>query len=174
MNFTNLLNVSKYLNKKVCEQIGFFSQGKYSISWLNETNPNTKNLRVNLIDSGLFGTSFFAKTRPIGGINLNIDKPNKIVDISWWFVNDNDFIQMVGSEVYGSALDHEEAEELKSILFNYANTVGKEADCTMLKRDVHYNMKEYNSTIKNFGFKITGEKALDNTSWLVTTKQIVY
>ncbi len=172
MNFTNLLSISKYLNTKVREQIGFFSRGKYSISWLNETNPNSKNLRINLIEPGLFGTCFFAKTRPIGGINLNIDKPNKIVDIPWWFVNDINFVQMVGSEVYGPVLKNAEAEELKTILFNYANTVGKEANCTMLKRDIHNNMKEYNSTIKNFGFKITGEKALDNTHWLVTTKPI--
>lgn len=171
MNFTNLSNLSKYLLNKTVEQTSFFHHSKYFVHWI-ENSSTQANLRIGKYEPGLFGTTLFANAKPVGGIDLIVNKKSNTVEILWWMVNDNNFVKLMESPMYGEPIDNSEADEIKSILFAYAEKYTKENSCKILKRDVHYNLREFNTDINKFGFVLTGKKADDNPAWLVTTKLV--
>ena len=172
MNFSNLSNISKYLSNKPIEETGFWCEKKYSVKWLQTTNPNVKYLRIDKLEPGLFGTSIWANSNSVAGIDLVVNKESNTVDIPWWMVNDSEFVKMVGRPMYGQPVNIDESNELKNLLFEYAKNYAHSNKCNTLKRDVHNNLREFNADIKKFGFELTGKRAHDNPYWLVTTKLI--
>ena len=169
--FSNLKNIRKYLiNNEITEDsCGFFSN--YYLEWLKSDN-NRKYLRIYSVDDGLFGTNIWAKTHSIGSIDLDINSNEQTVKIPFWLCNDKTLVKLCGREMYGKPLDDNTANEVKNILFDYAEKIAKENSCVKIQRDVNYNLREFNQEISKFGFELTGEKASDNPAWLVSTKLI--
>lgn len=172
MYFSNLNNVRKYLlDQKVEVEWCSFFPANYYVEWL-KSSDSKKYLRIRSFKEGWFGTSLGAKTKSIGSIDLDIDPTNNIVRVPFWLCNDKSLAKLCGGRFDGEPIDDNTANEVKTILFDYADKIAKENNCKVIQRDVHNNLREFNEEIKQFGFELTGEKASDNPFWLVSTKSI--
>lgn len=171
MIFNEISQISKYLiNSVKVDTYSLF--GNYYVKWLPSTHNNHKFIRIEKIENGLFGTTINATYRSIGSIDIRCDTDNNLADITFWLVNDKNFVKFMNNEIYGKPLDDNDSNEIKKLLFDYAEKVAKENNCNILRRDVHNNMREYNESINNLGFKLTGKRSEDNPFWLITYKNI--
>ena len=164
--FTNFTYLSNYLNGQIeCDPLVFFIS-KYKIYYLPVSDSNIYRLRIEEADWGIF-----PKYRPIGSIDLIVNKEKKQTEIKWWMVNDK-WLSIISDNMYGPPLDYIKSHKIFKLLFTYAERIAKENNCEKIKRDVHYSLKEYNLYLKNFEFKLTNEKADDHFDWLKTYKTL--
>lgn len=143
---TLLKNVSiNKLDEKTSLADNFF--GGYST--VNISNqPNYKFLRIQK------KKGFFANSEFIGGIDLINDCNDKnCTKIEFIYAGNN------------SAEGFENKETLDALM-SYAIREAKKNNSTMLKIDVHGNLKRYEKYIKNYGFELNGKKCDDNPFWL--------
>jgi hypothetical protein len=144
---------------------------KYKIFYLPCSTPTNRFLRIEELSDGLFGTSIGAKTRPIGSIDLEINKEKSFVEIQFWMINDQSLNKRT-NKLYNPPLPDDQAQEIKEILIRFAESTAREHNIKMIKRDVHQSLREFNNDIKQFGFELNGEKADDHSAWLKTFKQL--
>lgn len=168
--FSTFQQIRKYLTKSinVTDEYSLFS--KYKVFYLPASTPNHVRLRIEELSEGILGTSFMAKSRPIGSIDLEVDKQKSIVDITFWMINKR--LNQSTNKLYDPPLPDDQAQAVKEILIEFAESIARENNINLLKRDVHQSLKEFNSDIKQFGFELNGEKADNNPYWLKSFKQL--
>lgn len=170
--FNSLKEVSNYLvNGHVECSIGSNLFAKYHVFYLPGTTEQKKLLRIEEYSNGYFGTTFGAKKRPIGSIDLDIKKDSKTAEISWWLINDELHEKWTGKgNCYAPPLSQIDAKEMNKLLLSYVEAEAKDNDCNKIKRDVHQSLNEYNHHLKDNGFILTDEKADDHFAWIKTYK----
>ncbi len=167
--FYTFQQIRNYLTAQSPIPSGLFP--KYKLFYLPTSTPTNRFLRIEELSDGLFGTCLMAKTRPIGSIDLEIDKEKSVVEIKWWMINDQSLNKRT-NKLYDPPLSDEQAQEIKEMLIGFAESTAREHNIKMLKRDVHQSLREFNNDIKQFGFELNGEKADDHSAWLKTYKQL--
>lgn len=170
--FNSLSNLRKYLKtNNTCYTCNNF-YAIYSVFFVGNThNKNRKNLRIEKFqNNGIFGTTLFGTSTPIGSIDVEINKTNTS-NINFYLVNDLRFANDRNS-MYGDPMNNTDSEIIKQIIFEYVVDFSKINGKTIIRCDVHYNLKNYNADIKQFGFELTDERAKDNPYWFKTFKTI--
>jgi len=88
MNYFNTFQqIRGYLTKQFSAPFVLFS--KYRVFYLAASTPTHRHLRIEELHDGLLGTSWLAKSHPIGSIDLEINKEKSLVEIHYWMINDN-------------------------------------------------------------------------------------
>lgn len=169
MYFSNLNSVHKYLLGVEVNDGIYEYFPNYYVKWIN-SNDTRKNLRIYQIDNWWIWSTH----KSIGSIDLVLKQKDKTVDIPFWFCNNENTCNKLfgGKEIYGKPLDNVTSNNIKKILFDYAEYFAKNNNCNILQRDVHNNLREFNDDIKYFGFTLNGQKAFDNNAWLQSFKEI--
>ena len=175
----NLKDIRFFLKGTFINDIKSFIQPKYYVHYLCRTDDTYKCLRIEEISNGLFGTRLFAKTRPIGGIDLLLENNTNsnsnlesYIDIKWLFINNDWFQSKVNNNLYAPALNDSDSLMVQNILLSYAVDFAKENNCKIIKRYVHQSLNEYNNELKDNGYILTDIKAHDNPYWIETYKII--
>jgi hypothetical protein len=169
MYFSNLVNVHKYLlGINVNEGINKYFPNYY-VEWI-KNDENHDNLRIYQIENWWF----WSTKKLIGAVDLVLKPENKILNIPFWFCNDENTCNKLfgGKEIFGKPIDYVTSNNIKKILFDYAEYFAKIKNCNILQRDVHNSLREFNDDIKHLGFKLNGQKASDNSAWLQSFKEI--
>lgn len=167
MYFRDFNNIREYLSgKSVDEGISKYFPN-YCVEWI-KNNDQKKNLRIYEIK----GWGFWSKKISIGSIDLELKPEIKTVDIAFWLCPDKNTVDQLFGGKYYKILDYTIATNVKKILFDYAEHVAKVNNYSILQRDVHHSLREYNDDLKQFGFKLNGKKAEDHGAWLQTLKKI--
>lgn len=159
----NTLTVGLY--SSICDLYSMVNP-RYKVFYLPaKDNPNSRFLRIEG-KNGLFDSY-----KPVGSIDLVLDKSNNQVVIDWWMVNDTWLAERT-NKGFGQPLTDQESTQMSKLLFDYAENFAKSNHCDRIKRDVHQSLREYNGYLKDRNFLLTGEKAHDHSSWLQTFKTI--
>jgi hypothetical protein len=186
--FNNLSSIHTYLIKSnknivksliedsisICSLFNYFSNDKYKVFTLDNKIKNYIALRIeeNNLD-GCFGTYYNSTSRPIGSIDLIIDKQNKKLKIDWYLIN-NESMDKTNQNFWLPRLNIEDSNYMKKILFDFADSVAIAEGIKLIKMDVHQNLTYYkNDNLNELGFKLTDKRASDNSFWIVTEKQII-
>jgi hypothetical protein len=169
--FNNLQQVKNYLieNKQSCLNLNIWS--KYYIHFLPQSSEFERFLRIEELNGGYFGTRFGATYRPIGSIDLKINKNKKIIEILWWMVNDEQH-HIWTPGLYAPPLSELDAYEMKQNLLLYAEHIAKKYNSNKIQRVVHPNLTEYNQYLKHNSYILTIKREDDNSFWLKTYKNL--
>ena len=166
--FNSIFNLKHYLLFKKPQPVNRFF-GIYRMNFL-EDSKNSKKLRIDkIMDNGLFGTTLFGEVKYVAGIDIFME--NDISEITYHTVNDQRFAKDYDN-MYGDCVNDTDSQLLRDCLFSFAECASKEKNIKKIKCDVHQNLINYNDNIKQYGFKKTNKKAIDNPFWIETIKEI--
>lgn len=126
--------------------------GKYYAKDISNNNPNHIFFRV------CENTGFLWQPSYVGAIDL-ITEPNCTK------------IEFICTDKKAS--DYIENEEMFDSLIEYAIEKGKENKSSILKIDVHQNLRRYDKYIKKHGFELNGKKCDDNPYWVEAELKII-
>jgi hypothetical protein len=127
--YSSFKTLSVGLFSSICDLYAMINP-KYKVFYLPAKDPNHKLLRIEE-KNGLFDSY-----KPVGSIDLVLDKSNNQVVIDWWMVNDT-WLASTTNKGFGQPLTDDESNQMSKLLFDYAEDFAKSNHCDKIKRDVH-------------------------------------
>jgi hypothetical protein len=159
LTFADLNNMHKHLvGLPYDEGIGHYFPN-YCISFLRDTE-DFKCLRIFQVKNWWL----WSENILVGSIDCKLKE--KVVDITFWWISDEN--EEHDKQI---TLDNVTSNNIKKILFDYADNYAKQNNCEYLQRDVHHSLREFNEHIKQLGFELNGKSASDHGAWLQSFKK---
>lgn len=143
---------------------------KYIVKDISDT-IGRKFIRIVKYDqNGLLGTNIGATSSPVGSMDIEIHRNEKIIKINYHFIKNKLFCK-THNNIYGNPIDDDEEYLVRKILFSIAKNIAIVNGCKKMRYDTDPDLILYNNhELKKLGFSLTRKIAEYPKNWIITEK----
>ena len=162
--FNSLIDMDRYLKTNDQSYLSYPFNSSYKLYYLPTSFTNYF-LRIDQYET------IYSEPKYIAGFDLMIEKEKNHSTINYYLLNDKMCVDNL-TKIYGEPIDEETSTMVHEMLLNHCDQITKMNELSIIRCDVHDNLKKYNKYFKSYGYQLTDEKCTDNPFWLKTFKNL--